>query len=123
MSYYKFNLHTASSIKIATIFDSPCLDSPSLELDHARDGPEQAGWARNEVIMFAEVRGLTLDFVPHCARSMLFLEILLVTPGWTCFFGLDERLEVRVDEERCPCAIADVAEGVGTPLPRLRHLE
>ena len=46
-----------------------------------------------------------------------------MTARWTCFFGLDECLEVRVDDEGCPGAIAEVAEGELTPLPRLGHHE
>ena len=46
-----------------------------------------------------------------------------MTPRWTCFFGLDEGLEVRVDDERCPGAIAEITEGELTPLPRHGHHE
>ena len=46
-----------------------------------------------------------------------------VSPCWTCFFGLVDRLEVRVYEECCLCATAEVAAGEMTPLPWLGHHE
>ena len=36
---------------------------------------------------------------------------------------MDEGLEVRVDDERCPGAIAEITEGELTPLPRHGHHE
>ena len=46
-----------------------------------------------------------------------------MSASWTYFVGLDEGLEIRVDEEGCPCAIAEIAEVELTPHPRLGHHE
>ena len=77
----------------------------------------------DDAIRFVEVGEVTLDFVADSAWSMLFIEVSLVISTWTCFFGLDECLEVRLDDEGYPCAIAEIAEGELTPLPRLGHHE
>ena len=53
----------------------------------------------------------------------MLVEMTIVTTRWTCFLGLDQGLEVRVDEEGCRCATAEVPEGELTPLPRLGHHE
>ena len=93
-----------------------------LEPNHAADELLQTVRAMDDAIMFVDVE-VALDFVPHSAWSMLFIEVALVTPRWTCFFWLDQRLEVHVYHEGCPCAIAEVAEGVWTTLPRLGNKE
>ena len=49
---------------------------------------------------------------------MLIVERTLVCPRWSCLFGFEEQLQIRENDESCPCAIADNADGVDTPLPR-----
>ena len=70
----------------------------------------------DDAIRLVEFREVALDFVADRALSMLFVEVTLMPPRRTCFFGLDQCLEVSLDEERCPGAIAEFAEGDFTPL-------
>ena len=73
----------------------------------------------DDAIGFVESGEVTLDFLTQSALPMLFVQGTLVTSRWTCFLGLYQSLEMREDEEWCPCAIAESAKGVLTPLPRL----
>ena len=77
----------------------------------------------DDAIWFVEGVEVALDFESHNAWSMLLVEVRIVTPRWTCFLGLDPWHEVRVDDEGCPSAIAEVAEGELTPHTRLGHKE
>ena len=77
----------------------------------------------DDVIRIVELGEVSIDLLSHGAWSMLFVEESFVTPRWTCFFGLDEGLEVSVDDEGRPCAIAEVGEEELTPLPGLWHHE
>ena len=88
-----------------------------LELDHPTDELLDAIRTMDDAIRFVEGGEVTLDLVSHCAWSMLLVELSVVTPRWTCFFGWDQGLEVRVDEEGCSAAIAEVAEGVDSTSP------
>ena len=53
----------------------------------------------DDMIRFVEGGELTLDLVPHCAWSMLLVQMTLVSARWTCFFGLDECFEVTVYDD------------------------
>ena len=77
----------------------------------------------DDVIRFVECGEVALDFVAQNAWSMLLEEMTLVSSSWSCFFGLEEWLEVRLDDERRTGAFAEVAEGELTPFPRLGHHE
>ena len=99
------------------------VDRLLLELDHTADELLDAIRSMDDAIRFVEGGEVTLDLVTHRAWTMLLVAVSLVTPRWTCFFGLDGCLEILVDDEGCPCAIAEIAEGEVTPLPRLGHHE
>ena len=99
------------------------VDRLLLELDQARDEPLDAIRSMDYAIRFVQGCEVAFYFVAHGAWSVLLLEVTLVTRRWTCFFGLDERIEVRLDEEGGPGAIAQIGEGEVTPLPRLGHQE
>ena len=72
-----------------------------------------------DAISFDMLGEVPLAFVAESALCMFFVEIRLVTPRWTSFFGLAELQEVDLNEARCTAASADIAEGEPTPLPWL----
>ena len=90
-----------------------------LELAHATDELLHANWCMDDAIRFVDGWELALALVAHGGWSMLLVELCLVTSSWACFLGLDEGLEVRLDEEVCPCALAKISDVEFTPIHRL----
>ena len=87
------------------------VDRLLLELDHSTDELLHAIRSMDDAIRFVEGGEVAFDFVSHRAWSMLLVEVSLVSARWDCFFCLDERLEVRLDDDRRPGPIGEVAEG------------
>ena len=82
------------SLVIGVVFDGNL-----LELAHATDELLHAIRSMDDAIRFVEFGEVALDFLAHSAWTMLRLEMPFVPARWTCFFGLDEGLEVRVVDE------------------------
>ena len=77
----------------------------------------------DHTIRFVVLGEVTLYFVSNSAWLMLFLEVTPVSPSWSCFFGYDECFKIRIYDEWCSVAIAEISQGELTPLPRFRHHE
>ena len=94
-----------------------------LKLDHTGDEPLHTVGSVDDAIRFVELGEVTLYFVSNSAWLMLFLEVTPVSPSWSCFFGYDECFKIRIYDEWCSVAIAEISQGELTPLPRFRHHE
>ena len=94
-----------------------------FELDHGVYELLYAIRTIDHTIRFIELRDVCLYIVSNCARLMVFVDLTPVSPSWSSFLGDDECFKIRVDYERCSCAIAEIAEGELTPLPRFGHHE
>ena len=94
-----------------------------FELGHAGDELLHTFPSMEGAIRFIDSREVALDRVSDSAWLMVFLEMTPVFASWSCFFGFDKGMEVCVEDEGYPGAIAEIAAGELIPLPRLRHHE
>ena len=94
-----------------------------LKLDHPPNELLNAVLSRDLLIMYVEGGELALHHVADCTWLMLFEQLALVTPCWTCFFGLYKCYEVGISEERRQCARGRVEEVDLTALQGIGHYQ